>query len=463
MKTKITIIVMILIAITAFDLKAQNNLLPVRGGEVLVPQNSQPCLTEPQRSALFASIAANRAQLEAEGRLLPTNTEGGHPLFDWPVAQASGFNYNTVWSVSNYIDHNPAFPDQISDYDCGTRSYDTSNGYNHKGFDIISWPFWWKQMDLNQAINVAAADGQILDKNDGSFDRNCTFNGDTPNYIALQHDDGSVSWYLHMKDGGLTSKGIGDSVSQGEFLGVIGSSGSSTIPHSHFEVYDSANNLIDPSIGACNNLNSDTWWNDQKPYYDPAINAVLTHTDWPNFETCPNTEITNESNQFDLGDNVFYGVYLKDQQADANIHLKVTRPDSSIQQEFDFAPTDAAQIAYYMWIFEIDMEGVWTWEATYEGDSATHTFNVGALGIEDNKISNTTVYPNPLEDTLFIDSESNINEVIFRDVTGRTIFQLKDTNSSIKEVDVSSISHGIYFITLTSEANKTKNIKLIKD
>ena len=463
MKLKLILVLTVIIILCGSYTFAQNTIEAPYGGEVIIPRNTEPCLSEAQRLAIQTRIADNIAQLAAEGKLQAINTEGGHPLFDWPVAQANGFNYNNVWSVSNYIDHNPAVPNQISDYDCGTRSYDTTSGYNHQGFDIISWPFWWKQMDLDQAVNIAAADGQIIDKNDGSFDRNCSFNTNVPNYVALQHSDGSVTWYLHMKNGGLTSKIIGDTVTQGEFLGVVGSSGSSTIPHLHFEVYDANNNLIDPSIGPCNNWNNDTWWNTQKPYYDPGINAVLTHTAFPDFQTCPTTEITNESNQFLSGDTVFYGVYLKDQRPNANIHLKITRPDNTVPYEFDYAPTDAVQISYYMWTFAVDMDGTWTWEATYEGDSATHTFNVGVLDVEENPLAATKVFPNPFEDKLIIESQSTISNVIFRDMMGRTIFSISDAKSSIEEVDVASVSSGIYFMTLTSATNESKTIKLIKD
>mgnify|MGYP003663687058 CR=1 FL=1 len=457
--TQLTTLLLFFLSITL----AQSNFTPVQGGGVDIPKNTEPCITEAQRIAVQSMIADNIAQLRAQGKLQNINTEGGHPLFDWPVAQASGHNYNRIWSVSNYIDHNPAVPNQISDYNCGTRSYDTTSGYNHQGFDIISWPFWWKQMDLDQAVNVAAADGQIVGKMDGSFDRNCTFNNDPWNAVFVQHSDGSVAWYLHMKNGGLTTKNIGDSVTQGEFLGVIGSSGSSTLPHLHFEVYDANNNLIDPSIGACNNWNNDTWWNDQKPYYDPGINAVLTHTAFPDFQTCPNTEITNESNHFALGETVYYGIYLKDQLAGANIHLKITRPDNTVQYEYDYAPADAQQIAYWMWNFVVDMEGTWTWEATYEGDSASHTFNVGVLGVEDNLLVNTTIYPNPFNDKIFIESEAKISSIIFRDVMGRIVYSESNTGASIEEIDMSFVAKGIYFATLTSEGNERKTIKLLKD
>ncbi len=463
MKSKLTFIFAVLTIFCFNYAFAQSMADTPQGGEGIIPRNTEPCLTEAQRAEIKRMTDENIEQLKAAGTYQEINRSGGHPLFNWPVAQAAGFDYHSVWALTNYVDHDPSFPDQISDYECGTRSYDTTSGYNHKGFDIINWPFWWKQMDSDQAINVAAADGQIVAKQDGGFDRNCGFNNQVPNYISLQHSDGSVTWYLHMKNGGLTSKGIGDSVTQGEFLGVIGSSGSSTVPHSHFEVYDSANNLIDPSMGPCNNFNADSWWNVQKPYYTPGINAVLTHSDVPVFPTCPTTEVTYESDQFDMGDLVHYGLFLRDQEAGSSIHLKITRPDGSVFQEWDYSLVDYFPISWWIWNFTADMDGVWTWEATYLGDTATHTFNVGILGTLDNELVNTTVYPNPMKDKLFIESESEINNVVLRDILGRTVIELNDSANSISEANVSTLGDGIYFITLTTETNQSKTIKLVKD
>ena len=463
MKTNISIIACCLLLLTVTAGLAQNRTIQVHGGEVIVPRNTEPCLTETQRNQIIAENQANIAQLQAEGTYQEPNGAGNHPLFIWPVAQASGNNYNVIYSLTNYVDHNPAFPNQVSDYECGSRTYDTTNGYNHKGFDIISWPFWWKQMDLNQAVNIAAADGQIINKNDGSFDRNCTFNNDIPNYVAIQHDDGSQAWYLHMKDGELTSKNVGDSVTAGEFLGVIGSSGSSTVPHLHFEVFDSTGALIDPSIGTCNTLNSESWWEDQKPYFEPGINAALTHSDFPNFETCPNTEITNESNQFDVDETVFYAIYLKDQRTNTTVQIKMIRPNGQVLFDFPHDLADNVQLSYYIWSFEPDAEGTWTFEATYAGDTASHTFTVGVLGTQENELANTFIYPNPATDVLYIQTDNPIANVILRDVSGRTVITRSSQEQPIEKITLNNIAKGMYFVTLTAENKQQKTIQFIKN
>ena len=97
------------------------------------------------------------------------------------------------------------------------------------------------------------------------------------------------------------------------------------------------------------------------------------------------------------------------------------------------------------------------------GDTATHTFNIGILGTQDIELVNTTVYPNPMKDKLFIESESEINNVVLRDILGRTVIELNDSVNSISEANVSNLGDGIYFITLTAENNHSKTIKLVKE
>lgn len=55
------------------------------------------------------------------------------------------------------------------------------------------------------------------------------------NYISIKHDDGSIANYWHLKkDGALVN--IGDTVKQGQTIGLSGNTGYSAFPHLHFEV-----------------------------------------------------------------------------------------------------------------------------------------------------------------------------------------------------------------------------------
>ena len=45
-----------------------------------------------------------------------------HPLFEWPLKQAAGFDDPGVYAISNYVDHTSG--PGISDYLGGSRTYD---------------------------------------------------------------------------------------------------------------------------------------------------------------------------------------------------------------------------------------------------------------------------------------------------------------------------------------------------
>lgn len=460
--------IIIFIIATFCNLTAQNFNPTPQGGEFIFNENKTPCLTIEQSDNIKTMLKSNILMLKFQNRLayLNTNRRGSHILFGWPIKKKDGLNYNDVWGISNYVDHNTAFPNQLSDYDCGIKTYDTNSGYNHKGVDIFTWPFGWRMMDNDEVEIIAAADGQIIDKNSDAFDRNCAFNNNTPNYVAIQHSDGSLSWYLHLKTESLTSKNIGDMVVQGEFLGIVGSSGSSTGPHLHFEVYedDTYAQLIDPYSGTCNNLNIDSWWQNQKPYSNPNINAVLTHSAQPVFPNCPTTETTNEANQFDANQSIYFALYMRDQVSGTNINLKVIRPDNTELYNWDFAFTANYTASWWFWNFNtLNIDGEWKWEATYQGQTVTHTFNVGALSVDENDFTSTSIYPNPFNDIINIVSNSKITKAKIIDILGKTVLQIKNSNEGISKLNLEKLSNGMYFLTLEGEANQKKTIKLIKE
>lgn len=443
--------------------------VPQGGGEFIFNEAKTPCLTEEERALIIADLQASEANLAATNRLAygPEN-RGGSVLFRWPVEKADGFTYNKVWGISNYVDHNSNFPDQIQDYNCGTRSYDLTSGYNHSGVDIFTWPFGWRQMDNDEAVIKAAAPGQIIYKHDGEYDRNCAIAGTlTWNAVYVQHADGSVTWYGHMKNGSLTTKNVGEMVGEGEVLGVVGSSGYSTGPHLHMETWSSSSytNLIDPYSGPCNPLNASTKWQSQKPYWEPRINAVLTHSSPPNFNTCPEQETTNESNDFMLNQNIICAIYLGDQQAGTSINLKIIRPNNTVLYDWDFALNDTYSASYWYWTFNnLNIDGEWKWQASYQGETVTHSFNLGSLSIEEQNLESVNVYPNPFNTTLHINTPVVINSAEITDVLGKKILEIHDNMNSISSINTDSLSKGVYFLTLrNTEFNSIKTIKVVKE
>lgn len=421
------------------------------------------CLPESQRQQIFEYLETSRNHLVAQGKLVDRSALAivPHPLFQWPVVKNPTAPYNNVWSISNHVDHNFSYPNAVQDYNCGTRTYDTSSGYNHKGIDIFTWPFSWYMFQNDHAWGVAAAPGVIIGKSNGNFDMNCAFNNGNWNAIYIQHADGSVAWYGHFKNGSLTTKGVGESVTTGEFLGVIGSSGNSTGPHLHFEVYNSGNQLVDTYTGACNTWGSatDSWWANQKPYSDPKINAVFTHSGVPTFNTCPATETTKFKDNFALGETVYCITYLADQTVGSTVQIVLRRPDNSIAAVNTSTAATNYYSSYWWWSFgstTINQTGTWNVSFTFNGNTVSHAFTVGTLGVSDFEQHKFTLYPNPAQDKVHFSEPIQSLEVYNLD--GKKLHV--DFND--KQADVQALPIGVYIFKGTTATGQSFQQKLTK-
>lgn len=243
------------------------------------------------------------------------------PLFDWPLRQAEGFDYLGYYAISNFVDQ--ASDTTLLDYNCGMRTYD-----GHDGTDIRIVPFRWNKMGNDEVEVIAAAPGTIIFRQDGNFDQNCAWGGGTPwNAVFIQHADGTITWYGHLKNGSVTQKDSGDVVAAGEYLGIVGSSGNSTGPHLHLEVYDPMGNLVDPFQGPCNSLNNDTWWNDQVPYFDSGINRLITASQQWTSPACPQQAQIFEKTVFDPGEAITFSVHYRCDLNTNTTQLTAFEPD----------------------------------------------------------------------------------------------------------------------------------------
>ena len=95
----------------------------------------------------------------------------------------------------------------------------------------------------HQGIDIGAASGlPILATKDGKVVVS-SFNKESGNYIRIDHGNGYVSAYAHMKE--PSSLKVGDKVSQGDVIGYVGDTGISRGAHLHFAVYKDGK-AIDP-------------------------------------------------------------------------------------------------------------------------------------------------------------------------------------------------------------------------
>ena len=109
----------------------------------------------------------------------------------------------------------------------GPRTHPVTGEYkNHGGTDIGA--------SYGSAI-YAADSGTVVRSSDG-------WNGGWGNYVMIDHGNGMQTLYAHMSSRAVS---VGQTVSRGQTIGYVGSTGMSTGPHLHFEMYINGSR-IDP-------------------------------------------------------------------------------------------------------------------------------------------------------------------------------------------------------------------------
>ena len=82
-------------------------------------------------------------------------------------------------------------------------------------------------------------------------------------------------------------------------------------------------------------------------------------------------------------------------------------------------------------------------------------------GIEDNFANNVSIYPNPAKDRLYIETESEIEDIVVFDIYGRRQ-QTTVNGQQTLSIDISNLNSGVYFVKITTaEGNIVK--RFVKD
>ena len=127
-----------------------------------------------------------------------------------------------AWSESPFVlPYPPGQSYQVAQANC--------SGFGHSGF----WKHGYDFIMPIGTVIVASRSGRVGWANDGcpDFETACT------NLITLLHDDGLVSLYSHLTEGGVLVS-PGQSVEAGDTIGRSGVTGNTGgLPHLHFSVH----------------------------------------------------------------------------------------------------------------------------------------------------------------------------------------------------------------------------------
>ncbi|CAN5715572.1 hypothetical protein BH10BAC2_BH10BAC2_17290 [soil metagenome] len=381
------------------------------GQQQTAKQNHVCDVTKGEMKEVEEQVRINISKLRAAGKLdfkkytsvSETNNNlaaATNILFRWPMATAAYRDFAS-WHITNFVDLDPdSFdndgtdrnPNEVGDYNCGDRTYD-----GHAAIDICIDPYRWELKNNGFVRVVAAADGIIVFKHQGEFDENCggldDWQGTTGrgNNLVILHEDGSTaSFYMHMKDGSLTTKEEGDFIYAGDYVGTVASAGRSSEPHLHFQVntgyIDSANGndetgaRIDPFVGSTCTESTATSWLNQLPYNDPAVLALETHGTAPGqyFDVCDKTIALDYDNAFSSSQSIWMRSKLRDWVDGSTIRHYIYKPDGTLWRQYDrtntyddraYFPTDAKYT-----FTDSDPSGTYRYTVTFGGKTYSHYF-----------------------------------------------------------------------------------------
>ena len=457
-------ITLLVLMITSPALVSQNDFSAIEPIELVKPNDeNHPCISDFEYQKIEKDCDIN---IKLFGL---NNTEHSRvmtPSLNWPLKQVNGLNDCSYYLITNNVDNNTS--SVVLDYNCGTRTY---NG--HAGTDIVPQPYPFYKMDNNQVEVIAAASGTIVSKSDGNFDKNCV-TGASPaqgNYIAVLHADGSRTLYYHMKMNSLTSKIVGQTVIAGEFLGIVGSSGSSNIPHLHFEVWsgNTSSTFKDPFYGSCNTLITNSLWALQKPYKDKGIIKIQTNTIAPVLPACGTTETPNEESCFSLsaGTARFYR-WIRDDTIGLITNMRILNPNGTTFSSWIGTSNTTFNVALYNSVRTLPtVPGIYTYEAVYNGDTCRKSFTIDCTltNISEHSSNNDfALYPNPSNGKFVVDFtnsgiETDGNYIVFYNTLGEKIFE-KVVLSTKTEIDL-NVNSGIYFYTIHNDKKAVVKGKVI--
>ena len=215
-------------------------------------------------------------------------------------------------------------------------------------------------------------------------------------------------------------------------------------------------------------------------YYDPPYDAIIEN--WITNGTAPPALPSN------------YYEFMQDSVVDniVNNPNHPTRVDASYNDVYNWSPQESVRMLYCALDNLVTFENATLTEGIMNGQGAPDVEAIDVftngdhftcfipattnsldwfnslkvqcpLSVPDIKTPpKIMIYPNPIQSHLMIASDVPIVEINIREVTGRSVFELANSTNIIDEIDVSFLHAGIYFITLLTDENQSKTIKLIK-
>lgn len=225
-----------------------DTLVPAEVDQALIPEENSAGSLQPEGDTLTPNqtIAASLSPGNGSGGGSGSAVAPQKAEFLWPSSSFSTFNYPTPgssWYGNGNIGAGRNYPgvdkrreDRVSDQGIHGPKAPVSFAYPVEA-EITSYFGWRSNKDrMHYGIDFGAARGTpILASAQGTvtwYTRN-TDKGEYGKVVEINHGDGFTTIYAHCKS---VSVREGDNIKQGDVIGYVGSTGSATGAHLHFEI-----------------------------------------------------------------------------------------------------------------------------------------------------------------------------------------------------------------------------------
>jgi hypothetical protein len=90
--------------------------------------------------------------------------------------------------------------------------------------------------------------------------------------------------------------------------------------------------------------------------------------------------------------------------------------------------------------------------------------NCSSLSVEEFEVQNLSIYPNPTQTELFIETKQSLGDVSIKltDINGRVVYASNDNLFDTLSINTSNLNSGLYILTITGD-NFTYNHKIVKN
>ncbi|MDT2614460.1 glucosaminidase domain-containing protein [Enterococcus dongliensis] len=140
-----------------------------------------------------------------------------------------------TYDLTQYDKEVQGAPVSAKGYQVPVAHYTISSGFGNRGGEF------------HRGLDLAASQGEPIHVAKAGTVLKAEYHFSWGNYVVIQHEDGMTTLYAHQQQYVVKA---GDTVSQGQTIGYVGTTGNSTGPHLHLEVNrDSSllqDHLVDP-------------------------------------------------------------------------------------------------------------------------------------------------------------------------------------------------------------------------